>query len=154
MVGIPIVEGTKNFSTERLIYPYQSFLFRTSLLTGMKLVLITILILLTLVVLPVANCLTKNDIKIGEKYPVVVDGLFGCVEKEQFQTILGYLTDGDKEAYKKALLGAILDGSAVIFEKGQTANVISNEIAWNSLIKIRIQGDTQEYWTSYITLTG
>jgi len=109
--------------------------------------------LLILTVLPVANCLTKDEITIGEKYPIVME-FFGCVDKEQYQKIVSYVSDGDQEAYKKALLEALLDGSALFFEKGQIVKVTDNSIWWDSNIQIRPIGATKEYWTGYLVLTG
>lgn len=106
-----------------------------------------------LMVLPGANCLTKDEIKIGEKYPIVME-FFGCVDKEQYQKILSYVSDGDQEAYQKALLAALFDGSAIYFEKGQIVKVIDNSIWWDSDIQVRAMGDTREYWTGYLVLTG
>jgi hypothetical protein len=104
-------------------------------------------------VLPAVNCLTKDEIKIGEKYPIAME-FFGCVDKEQYQKILGYVNDGDQAAYQKALLEALLDGSAIFFEKGQIVKVTDNSIWWDSDIQIRPMGETKEYWTGYLILTG
>jgi hypothetical protein len=119
----------------------------------MKIALITHT-LFVLVVIPVANSLTEDDITVGEKYPIIADGLIGCVDSEQLSTILSYLRDGDNVAYQKAVLNGVLDGSVILFEKGQIVKVIENKIWWNSFIKVRPMGETQEYWTGYVALTG
>lgn len=72
---------------------------------------------------------------------------FGCVKKSHFRKIVDYAASGDKEAFKKALLSGLITGQCIPLKSGRPVYIIDTSI-FSGLIKVRLHGDTTEYWTN------
>lgn len=75
------------------------------------------------------------------------DGWFGCSDRDYFDKLIGYVVDKDTEAFRKALSDGVLVGNCSVFENGESVYLIDTAIL-SGLVKIRRQGETQEFWTN------
>jgi hypothetical protein len=72
---------------------------------------------------------------------------FGCLDKEVHSKISKIGVSGDKEAFKKVLLGALMAGACVQLKSGQSVYLEDTSI-FSGLVKLRPQGETSGYWTN------
>jgi hypothetical protein len=75
------------------------------------------------------------------------DGWFGCSDRDYFEQIIRYAVDQDTEAFTEAIADGILAGNCTLFENGEPVYLIDTAIL-SGLVKIRRQGETQEFWTN------
>ena len=85
---------------------------------------------------------------LAEEKKVTYDHAFGCRDRTTYEKIVSYLTqDDDRPAFEQALSPALASGECFGLERGKTVVVI--EHPWfASVIKIRLKGLLQEFWTS------
>lgn len=81
----------------------------------------------------------------GEK--TIQESYVGCREKEDYQKMVSLAVSGDLEAHKKFLLGKVMVGECRPLPRGETAYI--EDHTWTGLAKIRIKGDTEEWWTGW-----
>jgi hypothetical protein len=115
-------------------------------------VLPAVLVLLVLM-LPTVHCLSKTDIQVGNQYPIV-SPLASFTSGDDYEKYMDLIRAHDSDAASKFALDKMIQGACIIPEKGQMVTVEENHISWDAGIKIRLQGDYQDYWTHYIVLTG
>jgi len=72
---------------------------------------------------------------------------FGCTDREYFKEIVGYAVDQDNQAFQQALAAGIYSGICILFNNGETVYLTDTAI-FSGLVRIRRQGETQEYWTN------
>jgi len=82
----------------------------------------------------------------GEKH-IVSDNYFGCEDRTQFEKIGSYAVNHDQQAFTQALDEGLVDGSCVMFTSNETV-YLTDTALFSGLIKVRPQGETQEYWTN------
>ncbi len=75
------------------------------------------------------------------------DSYFGCVTRELREKIGLYHIDGDKQAFKDAMLAALQSGTCTVFKSGEEVYVTDTAI-FSGMVKVRRKGQTVEYWTS------
>jgi len=75
------------------------------------------------------------------------DSWFGCSNREDFEKITGYAVDNDAQAFQQALAAGIYSGSCTFLKNGQVVYITDTAI-FSGLIKVRLQGETQEFWTN------
>jgi len=84
---------------------------------------------------------------VAEQYHITEGSWFGCETKEEFNTLMGYLVDGDKEAFTNALTAGLITGTCTIFESGETVYLADTSF-FSGLVKVRRPGAVREYWTA------
>jgi hypothetical protein len=75
------------------------------------------------------------------------DSWFGCVSKDYYSTLVGYVTDNDKEALKKALLAGLATGQCNKFKADEEVFLEDTSVI-PGLVQVRPKGETIEYWTN------
>lgn len=83
----------------------------------------------------------------AQEQTISSDNYFGCTSKDYFEKIASYAADKDLEAFKKALLAGLLDGTCTMFKRGETVYLEDTSI-FSGLVKVRRRGETLEYWTA------
>jgi hypothetical protein len=78
---------------------------------------------------------------------IASDPSFGCTTKDQFGKLVGYLVQGDKEAFAHGLAEAVAVDKCTLFKKDEPVYVIDTAIS-SGLVKVRRKGETAEYWTN------
>lgn len=116
----------------------------------MKAIALAAILALLVGLLGPAQAVTKDEIKIGEKYPAVID-FFGWVEEKDFDQAMKLYSD-DQVAYKKFMLDGFMAGTIVMIKTGDILEVTENHVWWNGAIKYRPKGDYNEYWTGWVTV--
>jgi hypothetical protein len=71
---------------------------------------------------------------------------YGCKSKDYHSRLTGYLVDGDKEAFKRALSLAAASGECKFFEEGQQVYLEDTAI-FSGLVCVRPQGNLDCFWT-------
>lgn len=74
------------------------------------------------------------------------DYWFGCVDREYFDNLVGYIVEEDKEAFTKAMAAGLLTGECTTFKNGEVV-YISDTSIFSGIIKVRRKGDTKKYCT-------
>lgn len=69
----------------------------------------------------------------------------GCTEDDKLKKLLGYARDQDKEAFAKALMLGITDGTCTLFEEGERVFVTDVGVL-SGLNKVRKKGSPSEFW--------
>jgi len=69
----------------------------------------------------------------------------GCAELKSLDKLIEYLDQDDKVAYERGLKEAMLNGQCILFTSGQEVYVMDSA---RSKVKLRVRGDTSEYWAS------
>jgi hypothetical protein len=87
---------------------------------------------------------TKFD-AIGTWRIVIAVEMAGCAQLESLDKLNDYIDQGDPTAYGRSLSQAIFDGQCILFTYGEEVYVID---AARSKVRVRLRGDTTEYWTS------
>lgn len=82
---------------------------------------------------------------IGAKGVVVDNSRFGCSDKDEFEKLVGYVSQRDREAFDREYLRATGIGECVSLSEGDRVYV--SDIAVG-LVKLRKVGETNEYWTT------
>ena len=78
---------------------------------------------------------------------IASDPSFGCTTKDQFGKLVGYLVQGDKEAFAHGLGEAVAVDKWTLFKKDEPVYVTDTE-ALSGLVKVRRKGEKAEYWTN------
>lgn len=74
------------------------------------------------------------------------DGYFGCLDRSYYEKIARYAADHDENAWRKALMDGYYSDRCVPFKEGETVFIESTAVL-SGLMKIRREGETNEYWT-------
>lgn len=82
---------------------------------------------------------------IGTWRNVIAVEMAGCSEFEPLDKLNDYLDQGDPAAYRRGLSQAMSNGQCTLFTYGEEVYVID---AARSKVKVRLRGDTVDYWTS------
>jgi len=78
---------------------------------------------------------------------ITENAIFGCKSQSQFERIFSYLVQGDKKAWNKAMIDALLSDNCTYLTTGE--EVFIRDIAiFSGMIKIRLKGSLDEYWTN------
>ena len=72
------------------------------------------------------------------------DAAVGCQEKDKLEKLLSYARAKDNEAFTKALLLGVSDGSCHMFHAGDSVEV--TDVKWSGLNQVRPRGSIEEYW--------
>jgi len=70
----------------------------------------------------------------------------GCLNKDAFDSLQEYSYQKDTIAFKKAFFDLLSNGECILFQKGETVFVM--DFSLSGMAKVRIEGDTKEYWIS------
>jgi hypothetical protein len=81
-----------------------------------------------------------------DAYHISGDSWFGCSDREYFHQLVEYIVDQDDQALEQALTDGILYGECTLFSNGEQVYLKETAI-FSGLVKIRRQGETQEFWT-------
>ena len=87
---------------------------------------------------------TKSD-AIGSWRKITAAKIPGCTEIKSLDKLNEYLDQDDRAAYEKRLKDAIASGECIQFLSGQEVYVLDSHA---SKLKLRLRGDTSEYWAS------
>jgi hypothetical protein len=82
----------------------------------------------------------------GERH-IISDYYFGCKDRSQFEKIGSYASNHDQQAFTRAVDEGLIDGSCVAFTNNEIV-YLTDTALFSGLIKVRPQGETQEYWTN------
>ncbi|OAI27009.1 MULTISPECIES: hypothetical protein [Methylomonas] len=74
----------------------------------------------------------------------IADSAVGCRDQAKLEKLLSYARSKDNEAFTKALLLGVSDGSCAMFQAGESVDV--TDVKWSGLNQVRRRGDIQEYW--------
>ncbi len=72
---------------------------------------------------------------------------FGCSDRDYFEKLVDYAVADDVQAFQQALVAGIYVGDCTLFDDGETVYLMDTAI-FSGLVKIRRQGDIQEFWTN------
>lgn len=75
------------------------------------------------------------------------NNMYGCVNKGDYDTIMGFLVSKDTEAFNKYFVNAVMAGRCIIFKNGETVFLEDTNIM-SGAVKVRAKGETTSYWTS------
>jgi hypothetical protein len=75
------------------------------------------------------------------------DKWIGCVNKDEYKRLIGYAVDKDEEAFGKALLVGLANGTSTMFEDGETVYLEDTGFL-SGLIQVRRKGEHVRYWTA------
>ena len=78
------------------------------------------------------------------------DNSFGCSDKEYFDKMVGYATDGDNGVFARAFAACVLAGVCTEFKNGEEVVPIADGGMTSGGLKVqkvRRKGDVTEYWT-------
>lgn len=76
---------------------------------------------------------------------------FGCITKDQYDRLLRFGLQGDKEAFVTAGTDAIAAGRCILFNPGDTVYLDVGEM-FSGMVKVRPQGSSTSYWTAIETV--
>lgn len=79
---------------------------------------------------------------------ITMDNQFGCIEKNDYEKIVGYATGGDKDAFMNSLAGKISNGRCTMFNRGDEVFLTEAAIL-SGAVRLRRKGKTTEYWTAF-----
>jgi hypothetical protein len=91
----------------------------------------------------------KSNALMGTWRKILVADSPGCADVERLDKLHEYLDQGDPAAYQRGLGEAKLSGECILYTYGQEVYVID---AARSKVKLRLRGDTSEYWASHLAL--
>jgi hypothetical protein len=72
------------------------------------------------------------------------DSVVGCQDREKLEKLLSYARAKDTEAFTKAMLLGISDGSCHMFQAGDSVEV--TDVKWTGLNQVRPRGSLEEFW--------
>lgn len=72
---------------------------------------------------------------------------FGCSDREQFEKLVGYQVDRDRDAFMAGLTSGVISGSCVMFKDGERV-FMTDTAMFSGPVRVRRQGETQEFWTN------
>jgi hypothetical protein len=70
---------------------------------------------------------------------------FGCTSKDDMQRLIGYANAKDYAAFERAMEQGIAAGRIRVFNAGDQIVLVKGELL-TGLKKVRLRGDTEEYW--------
>jgi hypothetical protein len=88
-----------------------------------------------LLIFTILTLLTKSAIAFESE---LIDSAVGCTDQTKLEKLLSYARSGDKEAFAKALLLEVSDGSCTMFKEGESVDV--TDVKWTGLNQIRRRG--------------
>jgi len=88
----------------------------------------------------------NSNVRVGEIGTIVDDGRFGCKEKDEFEKLVSFVSQSDREAFNREYMSATLTGACISFSTGDQVYV--TDAAFVGLVKLRKKGETEEYWTT------
>lgn len=83
----------------------------------------------------------------AEIHVIKDDTNFGCVEKDDYSRLVGYLVDGDRAIFESELTALMYQEKATIFEQGEKVYLEDTGIL-SGMIQIRRAGEPTAYWTA------
>ena len=113
-----------------------------------RFVLLLLLGVIGVVYITVNGERAKSD-AVGTWRKILAGGSPGCSEIERLDKLHEYLEQGDPVAYQRGLGEATASGDCIVYTDGQEVYVTN---AFKSKVKLRLKGDTSEYWASYLVL--
>jgi len=87
---------------------------------------------------------SMSDMQIGEKKQIRDNNWPGCVDKDVIDKLNDYAHQHDEKAFNSLLGTNLLTGQCRMFKKGESVYV--TDLSMMGYVKIRPQGETQEYW--------
>ncbi len=83
----------------------------------------------------------------------IADGShLGCVDRSELERIMSYsIVHGDDAAYRSALAAALRTGACRTFSSGEQVYLMGTDL-WRGYVRVRLVGDTREYWISTAAL--
>lgn len=122
--------------------------------------MITEFVFVLILVLSMTGCgkgrseINKNINSTGEKR--ILSDRFGCIDRDYFDKLYGYIAQKDSEAFSKALSVGLATGTCTMFKKGEIVYTedtdFSDMIGGN--IKIRRKGEMRVWWTATEAIHG
>ena len=79
------------------------------------------------------------------RYTIVSDSYFGCGSKADFETMVTYVSQGDKAAFSSAYTLGLAAGTVTLFKKGEVVYLM--DATWTGGVQVRREGETATYWT-------
>lgn len=83
---------------------------------------------------------------IAQDFYITGPNYFGCIDKEQHNSLLSMILQNDTQAFTKGLGKAIRSGACTRFPQGKRVFGLDVEIT-TGLIRIRPEGSDIAYWT-------
>lgn len=88
----------------------------------------------------------SKSLALGE-YTVSSDNYYGWLSREDFNKLVRFSVQEDKDAFRQFLMEGLLANRCINFKKGET--VYTMEVPFLSgAVKIRRKGETKGYWTN------
>ncbi|WOH55053.1 hypothetical protein [Bradyrhizobium sp. BWC-3-1] len=78
---------------------------------------------------------------------VIRNSSYGCKSKDIRSKLTGYTVDGDKEAFRKALLVGVMSGECSLFNEGDHVYLTDTSI-FSGLVCVRPRGALDCFWTN------
>lgn len=82
----------------------------------------------------------------SDAYHISGESWFRCSDRDYYHNLVEYIADQDVQALEQALTNGILYGECTLFDNGEQVYLTETAI-FSGLVKIRRQGETQEFWT-------
>lgn len=82
-----------------------------------------------------------------ETYNIQGKSWIGCIDKEDYETLIGYAVDGDQAAFEQAFFEGLLAGTCTMFEDGEPV-YLEDTALFSGLVQLRRPGETKAYWTA------
>jgi hypothetical protein len=87
----------------------------------------------------------RAPVNIGNKR-ILNGDYFGCTTREYLEKLMQYARHGDKVAFENAHLAGQLAGVVTSFKDGESVYIV-DITTFSGLVKVRREGEVQEYWT-------
>jgi len=89
---------------------------------------------------------STTPISSGQERRIAGSHWLGCADREYFEKVAQYASQGDNQAYRQAVAAGILTGECTMFKDGEDVYITDTAIL-SGLVKVRRKGKLQEYWT-------
>jgi zinc ribbon protein len=77
---------------------------------------------------------------------IVGDNHLGCENRDYFAKLISYAAEKDTRAFQAAFEDGLINGDCTSFKRGEPVFVEETSIL--GVVKVRRQGQTQEFWTN------
>lgn len=89
----------------------------------------------------------NNEARSRGEETIANDASIGCIDREYFEKLTRYVSEGDKEAYKSAFFAALLSDQCIPFKQGETV-YLEDAPTFSGVVQIHRKGETVSYWTN------
>jgi hypothetical protein len=79
------------------------------------------------------------------------NGYFGCTDKEYFKKLVGYSAQKNMSAVKQVLAKGVDANICIMFKSGESVLIVDTALL-SGLVRLRIKGSIDEYWTNLETI--